>query len=1016
MRKVTFGPRAALARRSAVCRSARRTHAIGKGAMLGIGIALFAPVLSCRTARAQSAAPAAAAEQPLAQIIVTGSRLSRANTSSPSPVVVIDSQELQHQGTVRTEDFLNSLPQVNSGLTLGANGPSVAPLTGTATADLRGIGAFRTLVLVDGMRTAPGDPVNPSADLNAVPSALVKRVEVLTGGASAIYGSDAVAGVVNFILDKDFTGLKVDLQGGVNLASNSRADLQNIERASGINPPTGSVGDGANSDLSIIFGRDLFDGRGHVTAYAGYRRVQGVLGSSRDFSACTLTETGPSYQCLLDGTTAAGQFVPNAGGGPTLTLDASGHAFRPLTATDLYNPAPYQTMQRPDTRYNAGAFASYRFNSAAKLYGEAMYTDDRTRVFYEPAGTSATGAGLNVFGVNCSNPLLSPGEVNDLCTQYGLASSDTAQVAIGRRNVEGVGRTDEFHHRSYRIVIGVKGEINEPWSYNASMVYGRVNARERLSNDFSMSRLTNALNVVSVGGVPTCQAAVDGSDPACVPYDIFAAGGVTPAALRYIAAGGTQSGFASRMILTGQLIGDLGRYGIKSPFASNAFGVALGAEYRKEQVRYLPDSAYSTGDLLVTGGVNPLVGGFHVAEAFTEMKMPLIEDRPFAKKLTLSASDRFASYKPQGNVNAFGFGLEWLPIKAISLRGSFNRAVRAPNALELYSPQLLGQSNLTDPCAGVPTATAAQCAYSGVTAAQYGNIAPQSTVNVVSGGNPNLKPEIADTVTMGFVLMPLPNILFSADYWRIHVKRYVGSLPVSYTLGTCLNTGDPTYCSLIHRDATGSLSTGNGAAAGRVIGTRFNTGSYGTSGVDFEGRYRMDLSFINPKAGSLMFSFTGSVALDNPINVTPGGTEFDCTGYYGPNCSGAGPTSPVPRWRHRLRATWHSDTSYDFALSLNWRHIGHMNSEFTSGNPNLSNPGNVFPVDSQIGSYDYLDMDASIQVAKHWNLRAGVNNLTDRQPPVIGFSANPLLVNGNMAAGMYDSLGRYLFVGVTARY
>lgn len=233
-------------------------------------------------------------EEALVEIVVTGSRLSSANASSPSPIVVLDSEELLHQGTPRAEDFLNSLPQVNSGLTLGANGASVAPLTGTATADLRGIGAFRTLVLINGRRTAPGDPINPSADLNTVPSALVKRVEVLTGGASAIYGSDAVAGVVNFILDTNFTGLKVDVEGGVNQGSNNRCDLQRIERASGVNPPTGTVYDGVNSDVSVVFGKDLFGGNGHVTAYAGYRHVQAVTGASRDSSACTLSETASS--------------------------------------------------------------------------------------------------------------------------------------------------------------------------------------------------------------------------------------------------------------------------------------------------------------------------------------------------------------------------------------------------------------------------------------------------------------------------------------------------------------------------------------------------------------------------------------------------------------------------------------------------------------------------------------------------------------------------------------------------
>jgi len=967
---------------------------------------------------------AAEPEEPVIEVVVTGTRLSSANATSPSPIVVLDSEELLHQGTARIEDFLNSLPQVNSGLTLGANGASVAPLTGTATADLRGIGAFRTLVLINGKRTASGDPINPSADLNTIPSALVKRVEVLTGGASAIYGSDAIAGVVNFILDTNFTGFKVDVEGGVNRASNNRGDLQSIERASGVNPPTGTVYDGANTDVSVVFGKDIFGGSGHVTAYAGYRHAQRITGASRDTSACTLTESGNSYQCLLDGTTPAGQFVPNqiAPDGTLtpltpLTLDtANGHAFRPLNDPgDLYNPAPYQDLQRPDTRYSAGVFGSYKFTEALNLYTEAQYTDDRTTVRYEPVGTTATGAALNTYNIPCNNPLLSASQVNDLCTSAGLGPTDIAQVSIGRRNVEGGQRSDEFHHHSYRIVVGLKGEISEPWSYDLSVVHGRVNERETLSNDFSSANLANALNVVSVGGVPTCQSVVDGSDPACVPYNIYSVGGVTPAALKYITEGGMQSGFAQRTILSGQMIGDLDKYGIKSPLAVAGFGVAVGAEYRVEQVRYNPDAAYASGDLLVTGATHPTEGTFRVGEVFAEMKMPLIEDKPFAKSLVLNVSDRYAHYTPQGNVNAYGIGLEWAPINLVRLRGSISRAVRAPNAYELFTSRVLGQTSLVDPCAGpTPTASPAQCALSGVTATQYGTIAPQSTVNVVTGGNPNLKPETANTYTMGVVLTPLTNVLFTADYWRIKVKQFVGSLPGSYTLSTCLNSGDPTYCALIQRDANGSLSTGNGPTAGRIIGTRFNTGSYGTSGVDFEGRYLWNLDPLLAKAGNLAFSFTGSVALDNPIDVTPGAPEIDCSGYFGPNCSGAGPTSPVPRWRHRLRTTWES--RHDFEVSLNWRHIGRLKSEFTSPNPNLSGLGTVSPIDSQIPAFDYFDLDGNIDVTPHLNIRLGVNNLADKKPPVVGFTANPLLLNGNMVAGMYDPFGRYLFVGFTAKY
>jgi iron complex outermembrane receptor protein len=971
-----------------------------------------------------AAAWAAEPDEPLVEIVVTGSRLSSVNASSPSPIVVVDNEELLHLGTARAEDLLNSLPQVNSGLTLGANGASVAPLTGTATADLRGIGAFRTLVLVNGRRTAPGDPINPSADLNTVPSALVKRVEVLTGGASAIYGSDAVAGVVNFILDTDFTGFKLDVEGGIYRGSNSLTDLQNIARASGVNPATGAVYDGRSANVTAVFGKSLFDGNGHVTAYAGYRYAQEVTGSSRDYSACTLKETGTSYQCLLDGTTASGQFVPtlaNGSPGTPLTLDtATGHSFRPLVApADLYNPAPYQDLQRPDTRFNAGVFASYKFSEALNLYSETQYTEDITTVHYEPTGTTATNASLNMFGINCNNPLLSATQVYDLCTNpsIGLGPLDTAQVALGRRNVEGGQRTDNFRHNSYRIVLGLKGEISEPWSYDTSVVYGRVNARETLSNDFSVSRLANALNVVSVGGVPTCRSVTDGSDPSCVPYNIYSTGGVTPAALNYITEGGVQSGFAKRAIITGQIVGDLEKYGIKSPLAAEGIDIALGAEYRTESVRYFPNAAYQTGDLLSTGAAHPTEGTFHVEEAFTELKVPLVEDRPFVKKLTLNASDRYAHYSPQGNVNAYGVGLEWQPLDPVRLRGSVSRAVRAPNAYELFTSQVLGQQAIADPCANNPTPSVspAECARTGVTAAQYGNIPGQTSVNVVTGGNRNLKPETANTYTMGFVLTPLSNILFTADYWRIKVKQYIGGIPGSFTLNTCLTTGNPFYCSLIQRDATGSLSNFNGGLnAGRIIGTRFNTGSYGNSGVDFEGRYLWDLSSWRAQAGKITYSFTGSLGLDNPISVTPGVPQLDCSGLFGPNCSSLGPTSPVPRWRHRLRTTW--ENPHGVEISLNWRYIGHLNSDWSSGNPVLSNPANVFPVDSHIVAYNYFDLDAAFDVASHVRVRLGVNNLADRQPPVVGYTANPLLVNGNMVAGMYDTLGRFFFLGLTATF
>ncbi|MEA3108157.1 MAG: hypothetical protein QOI88_2762, partial [Gammaproteobacteria bacterium] len=253
---------------------------------------------------AWAAEPAAEEDdKSLMEIVVVGSHFATPNATSISPVMVVDAEELRHQGTSRAEDLLDSMPQLNAGLNNSANGDGVSPVTGTATADLRGIGSFNTLVLMNSRRLNPGDSINPSPDLNAIPTILIKRVEVLTGGASSIYGSDAISGVVNFVMDTEFTGAKLETEYGLNRASNDATDIQNIERMSGINPPTRSLYDGRNVDVTGVFGKDLFGGDGHIVGYAGYRHSQGVYGSSRDLSACTLQETGPSYQCLLDGST-----------------------------------------------------------------------------------------------------------------------------------------------------------------------------------------------------------------------------------------------------------------------------------------------------------------------------------------------------------------------------------------------------------------------------------------------------------------------------------------------------------------------------------------------------------------------------------------------------------------------------------------------------------------------------------------------------------------------------------------
>lgn len=970
------------------------------------------------TAAPQVSAPTGNAEQigqstSLSEVVVTGTRFKTPNASSPAPITIVGGADLVHQGTAKVEDLIDSLPQANAGLMDSDNGAGVTPLTGTTTVDLRGLGSFKTLVLMNGRRINPGDSVQPSPDLHTIPEILLQRVEVETGGASSIYGSDAIAGVVNFVIDTHFVGTKLLLQGSGNYFDNGDRQIQAIDRASGVNPATGSVFDGRTVNIAAVHGFNFAGDAGHAEVYAGYRHNTDILTSSRDFSACTLTEVGSSFQCQLDGTTPVGQFVDAAGNswarGPNATL----HAFDPVA--DGYNPGPI-TMLRPDTRYQAGAFAQFKLNEHAEVYLEGTFTHDYTTVFYSGAsGTSPPGTTPgNSFQVPCNDPLLSTDEVGTLCTANGLAPSDTATIGIGQRTMDLGPIEDSFRHTSSRLLIGVKGDITENWSYDGNVQVGKVNAHEEVFNDVSLTRMTNALDVVSINGAPTCASVVDGSDPSCVPYNVWGTGPISATALNYVRENGTQDGYAQQAVADIQAVGDLGAYGLKSPWATDTFGLAVGAEYRDQRISNQPDAAYLNGDLITMGTVHATLGTYHVSEAFTELKAPLVHGKPGVYDLNLDLSDRVAQYSPQGSVNAYSFDAVFAPIRQVRFRGSLSRAVRAPNGHELFLSEWLVQQQTPDPCAGRnPTATPAQCALLGVQSGQYGNIPASNTVNVIFGGSPNLKPEISRSITAGVVLTDFdwaPTLLVSADYWRIHVDKYIGAVAASTSLAGCMSTGAPVFCNLIVRDAQGSLSIGNSpTSSGHILAIDTNTGSYEESGIDLAGQYIIGRGAA---AGTLSFTLNGSYQIDNTIAVVPGQPVVDCTALYGAGCTQVGPTSPIPKWRHSLRTTW---TRGKYEASLNWRFIGAMDFEGTSvqyGPYLTSNP--AFQIDSHVPNYSYFDLETAYNFTREVSLHLGVNNLLGRLPPIIGYQANPLLQNGNLLSGVYDPFGREVFVELSA--
>src|SRR5688572_2285815 len=766
-------------------------------------------VVATEFAVAMMAAPFALAQAtpPAVKIEVTGSRIPlQQNVESTSPISVISAEDIKIEGVRNVENLLQNMPQVfaDQGSTV-ANGAS-----GTATVDLRNLGADRTLVLVNGKRLPAGSPTYYPADLNQIPAALISRVEILTGGASAIYGSDAVAGVVNFIMRKDFQGVQGEVHYGFynHKQGNPQGSADAVGRSAATNPAQfnvpGDLSDGGRStEVSLLIGDNFANNRGNATVFFGWKEDDALTQANYDFSACSLARNaaGNGFNCGGSGTSFPGQFVPIAGG-PAFTIANAAGGTRPYVgATDAFNFGPYNYYQRPSERYTAAAYSHYDINNHLRAYYEFNFHDDHTVAQIAPSG---------LFGVIATiagnNPLISA----DIRTRLGIGTgaTDTADLLILRRNIEGGGRQADIRHTSYRNVLGFKGDFAN-WDWDAFYQHGTVIYQQVYRNDFSVTRGLRSLDVVpGAGGAPTCRSVIDGTDPNCVPYNIFATGGVNAAALSYLQTPGLQTGETVQTIWGGTVSTDLGNYGWKLPSAKNGIGFALGVERRVEKLNLDTDTAFSSGDLAGQGGPTiGLNGKYEVKEIFTELRLPILEGLPGADLLSVNASFRYSDYDTGKQTDSYGLGIEYAPVRTVKLRGSYQQAVRAANIIELFQARGTNLFDMDfDPCAGpTPARSAADCARTGVTAAQYGrildNIAGQ--YNYLQGGNPNLEPETARSYALGGAWTPTRDFSATVDYYTIEAKAIICNLPPVTILTACLDSGQ--FCNLIHRDSIGTM-------------------------------------------------------------------------------------------------------------------------------------------------------------------------------------------------------------------
>ena len=970
----------------------------------------------------------------LEEVVVTGTRLTKSNVTSSVPLVQIGAEEINSRGVARVEDMVNILPNVFVAQTAEvANGA-----TGTSTLNLRGLGSNRTLVLIDGKRLPFGSPFSSSANVDMVPARMVERVDVITAGASAVYGSDAVAGVVNFITKKDFEGFEFDYQYSTNYNKNDNGYMQNLLGEAEFFDP-GATTAGEAGLMSLLMGVNSEDGRGNISLFGTYEDMQSMIGKDRDTGACTLFGSSAPF---CGGSSNFRRFNGTIGNG------VAGTVFQELDGTIVpidfsrsdvfYNYGAVNHYQRPVERWNLGASGHYEITDDVEAYFDTTYMNNKTEA------QIAESASFNrPFSTNCDNPLLAGGagpngdgiRLGDItgtfdangdfisCLDWMAAGNESVDVQFinSHRNVEGGPRVSTYENSSWRAIFGFRGDINENFAFDIFGQYAATEGTRISQNDLNFNRVQQSLFVTGTFDNPVCRDSSGG----CQPWNIFTRNAdgstaVTDEAAAFIAGVGIVTGETEQTVFGGTIEGDLTSMGIKSPMADSGLTGLVGFEYREDSLSRLADdiSKISGGrGLTGTGGATlPIAGEIEVEELFMEVSLPLITGAPMAQELGLTAGYRYSDYTTNGNgvsnsfdADTYFAGISWAPNDEVRFRFNQSVAIRAPNVFDLYVGINTGLVELApvngdgDPCSGpTPSASQQACANTGLSASQYGTVDPSAAgqFNLITGGNPNLVAEEGETTTFGVVITPsmIENLSIAIDYFDIEVTDAIGSVPAQTSLDRCLTTGDPAFCGNIQRDTAGTLHLLNEAPDGGLAGIstqNVNVATFATEGVDFNVTYSYDLNDM----GTLNFDYAATFLDSTYAIAIPGDDKVECAGAY------AGPCGlPAPEYNHRFLATW--VTPYDVVVSATWRHIGETDLY------GLDDPQGY--LEDAMETRDYLDLAATYDLNENVAFRVGANNLLGEDAPVstaVGTGTG----NNNTYPGLFD-VSTYLFAGVTVKF
>jgi outer membrane cobalamin receptor len=920
------------------------------------------------------------------EVIVTGTRLKVDGFEAVSPVTVVTADNIKRTGQTRIEDVLNQMPQIET-----ANSSfEPAGETGTASLDLRGLGGSRTLTLLNGKRMQPGSIWSEDSDVGQIPVQLLERVDVLTGGASAVYGSDAVAGVVNFITRK-VNGVEVSVSTGGYRHDNDNNNIVIAPlQAKDFPYPSGTVNDGDTDSFSMIMGTDVQGGAGNITMYISRAEAAMIANIDRDYAACGLSTSGQScggsantpvphfdiYPLLelADGTyyTAYEQnfWSTMVEGGNLINDDGN-----------RYNYAAVAQMLNPSKRDNMGAFGEFEIEGVGTAYMEMNYStfstvggiaqsgtffNDEYEILFDNAGLNSTWTSAvdNAFinGANYADGGMTKNA--EYCANAGTASETCGTwvgyaTYIGKRNVEGGPRQDEINVDAGRFVMGLKGDLGlGDWTYDFSYLYGKTNSSSFYVNDMSAEKLVNVIE----GGT------------AKTDYNVFEYNGVTPEMAAGVGITGSMKGTNE---VEGFNVTLSGTTDLQVPGSPAPVSMVVGVEQSDRTYDRLPDSAYEEGLLLGFGGaVKGVSGTISVDEYYLEAAVPLTD------QLTGDVAFRSSDYEISGSSTTSRVSLSYVMNDVAKFRLGFNTAERAPSVADYFIPSSQGLWEGTDNCAGsTPVYTAEQCARTGMTAAQYGNVtlSPASQYYNRGGGNENLIPEEAETVTAGAVLTFANGITASVDYWSIEIDKAISSVDEETIIEVCATLN--ILCDAINRNAAGSLWLSGGYVDDKVQ----NVAEKVWEGVDVVSSGDFDLG-----RGSLSVSSTITYLLTKETTLLPGveSSVTDCVGLWNNKCF------PSPELR--------TNTKVGFTNGGDWSVQGTLRT--MSGIDTDYDADKVAQAEIE-DMYYLIDMNAVYSINDNIGVSLSINNLLDETPPIVG----DVLSNGygNTMGGFYDNLGMY---------